>query len=95
MVTFGAKQQVAFAVRYHGRVYSFLNQCAHQRVELDWEEGRFFSMDGEYLICATHGALYEPQTGRCVAGPCRGAQLIPVATCEFDGAVWLVEGEMV
>lgn len=42
-------------------------------------------------MCATHGALFEPATGRCVAGPCRGATLEPVAVREDGGAVVVAE----
>lgn len=65
----------AFAIRYQGRVHAYLNRCAHKLTELDWEPGEFFDAERRYLVCATHGALYEPDSGRCVAGPCRGAML--------------------
>lgn len=79
----------AFLVRYGGRVYAYRNSCAHVPVELDWQPGRFFDTGGTYLICATHGALYEPESGYCVAGPCRGRRLVPVAVEERDGGVFL------
>jgi nitrite reductase/ring-hydroxylating ferredoxin subunit len=41
------------------------------------------------LICSTHGALYDPATGDCRGGPCRGAGLEPVAVEEIDGQVVL------
>lgn len=81
----------AFAVRYRGRVYAYLNRCAHVPVELDWQPGRFFDSSRLYLICATHGALYEPESGRCVAGPCRGARLQALSVIERDGGVFLDE----
>jgi nitrite reductase/ring-hydroxylating ferredoxin subunit len=81
----------AFVVRYRGKAYAYLNRCAHRFVELDWEPGRFFDFSSQYLVCATHGALYEPDTGHCAAGPCRGAKLVPLAVVEADGAVWLAE----
>jgi nitrite reductase/ring-hydroxylating ferredoxin subunit len=31
----------AFAVRFEGRVYAYLNRCAHVPIELDWLPGRF------------------------------------------------------
>ena len=34
--------------------------------------------DGRALICSTHGALYEPDTGLCTAGPCAGDRLTPL-----------------
>src|SRR3972149_1877447 len=52
----------AFAIRHGGRVYAYLNRCAHIAMELDWKPGKFFDTDGEYLICSTHGALYAPES---------------------------------
>ena len=72
-----------------GRVYAYLNRCAHKLVELDWQEGEFFDAEYRYLVCATHGALYDPASGVCVSGPCRGAALAAVPVRETDGAVWL------
>jgi nitrite reductase/ring-hydroxylating ferredoxin subunit len=43
---------------------------------LDWVENRFFSDDGRYLLCATHGACFEPTTGECVSGPALGRSLV-------------------
>jgi nitrite reductase/ring-hydroxylating ferredoxin subunit len=79
----------AFAIRFGGRVYAYLNRCAHVGVELDWQAGRFFDADGMVLICSTHGAVYDPATGECRGGPCRGAGLEPVAVEEIDGQVVL------
>ncbi len=81
-----------FAVRFGGRVYAYLNRCAHVGVELDWAPGAFFDDSGLYLLCSTHGAVYEPETGRCAGGPCRGAPLIPLPVEERDGRVYLKEG---
>ncbi|HPR06210.1 MAG TPA: Rieske 2Fe-2S domain-containing protein [Denitromonas sp.] len=82
--------QPAFVVRFEGQPRAFVNQCAHVPVELDWQEGAFFDADGRYLICATHGATYDPVSGACVFGPCRGAALKKLAVVETDGGVWLV-----
>jgi len=79
----------AFTVRHAGRVFAYLNRCAHKLVELDWQEGEFFDAEHRYLVCATHGALYDPSSGVCVDGPCRGAALTAVPVREADGAVWL------
>ena len=79
----------AFVVRFGGRVYAFVNRCAHAGVELDWMPGEFFDDSGLYLICATHGATYEPNTGRCVHGPCSGAYLEAVDVLEQDGNIYL------
>ena len=59
-----------FAIRYAGRVYAYLNRCPHNGTPLDWVEGDFFDETGRYLVCATHGALFDPETGKCLKGPC-------------------------
>lgn len=79
----------AFAVRHAGRVFAYLNRCAHRFVELDWQEGEFFDAEQRYLVCATHGALYDPVSGGCVGGPCVGATLTAIPVREADGTVWL------
>ena len=42
-----------FVVRYHGKPYAYVNQCAHVPVELDWNQGDFFTAQKDYIICAT------------------------------------------
>lgn len=81
----------AFVVRYGGQPRAFLNRCAHVAVELDWLPGKFFDLTGHYLICAAHGAHYEPRSGRCALGPCKGAALKAVEVVERDAAVYVVE----
>ena len=71
-----------FVVRFRGKPYAYVNQCAHVSVELDWEEGEFFTAQKDYLICATHGAHYQPDTGFCVMGPCKGKRLQPIEVSE-------------
>ena len=82
----------AFVVRFDGQPRAFLNRCAHVAMELDWLPGRFFDEAGLYLICATHGALYEPDSGACVAGPCRGAALLALRCEERGGRVRVAAG---
>ena len=69
-----------FVVRFNGRAHAYINKCAHVPIELDWKQGEFFTPAKDYIICATHGAHYEPDTGHCIMGPCKGKslQVIPV-----------------
>lgn len=85
-------RQPAFVVRFDGWPRAFLNRCAHVAMELDWLPGRFFDEAGLYLICATHGALYEPDSGVCVAGPCHGAALVALRCEEREGRVSVAAG---
>ncbi|OFZ88249.1 MAG: hypothetical protein A2V78_07500 [Betaproteobacteria bacterium RBG_16_64_18] len=78
----------AFVVRYHGQVHAYLNRCEHMPMELDWKPGRFFDAEGLLLVCSTHGALYAPDTGVCLGGPCTGA-LARIEVDERGGGVYL------
>ena len=76
----------AFAIRHRGVVHAYLNRCSHVAMELDWQPDRFFDDSAQWLLCATHGAVYAPDTGACHAGPCRGG-LVKIELVEHDGVV--------
>jgi nitrite reductase/ring-hydroxylating ferredoxin subunit len=76
----------AFAIRYRGQVHAYLNRCTHVAMEMDYQPERFFDSTGHWLICATHGATYRPDSGQCSGGPCRGG-LVKIAVDERDGVV--------
>ncbi len=73
-----------FVIRYEGKAHAYVNQCAHVPVELDWNEGQFFTVSKDYLICATHGAHYAPHNGYCVFGPCKGKSLQSLPVTELN-----------
>ena len=87
-VTAGGEDAVGFVVRHKGVVRGFLNRCAHVPMELDWTPGVFFESSGSYLMCATHGALYTPSTGKCAGGPCHGASLRAIKVFEADNQIF-------
>ena len=76
----------AFAIRYQGLPHAYLNRCTHVAMEMDYQPDRFFDSTGRWLMCATHGAMYAPDTGACRAGLCRGS-LVKIAVTERDGVV--------
>lgn len=85
----------AFAVRHAGRIAAFLNRCTHVAMELDWLPNRVFDASGQWLMCASHGAMFHPQTGDCLGGPCNGG-LVRIALEEADGLVgWLPDADTV
>ena len=93
-VDIGGRTAPAFAIRYGGRAYAYLNRCAHVATELDWQPGIFFDFDAEYLLCSTHGALYDAASGACVGGACAGhGGLRALQVVERDGRVlWQPDG---
>jgi nitrite reductase/ring-hydroxylating ferredoxin subunit len=78
----------AFAVRYRGRVHAYLNRCAHVAMELDWQEGVFFDAEGRDLLCSTHGAMYDTESGRCLGGPCNRSALVKLRVEERNHRVY-------
>ena len=78
-----------FVVNFDGRYHAYVNRCAHVGTPLDLWQNEFLTEDGRALICSTHGAIYEPATGLCTAGPCVGDRLtsLPLAV---EGATLVV-----
>lgn len=76
-----------------GGVRAYVNTCPHAGHPLDLLPHRFLTADRSLIVCSSHGALFEPADGRCVAGPCTGRALraLPVAIGP-DGLVRLVDG---
>ncbi|WP_320826349.1 Rieske (2Fe-2S) protein [Reinekea sp.] len=68
-----------FAVKYDNEVYVYQNECPHLGVNLEFLENEFLDADGTLIQCSTHGALFAIDTGLCLAGPCQGDQLKPIA----------------
>ncbi|GAB4174964.1 MAG: Rieske (2Fe-2S) protein [Wenzhouxiangellaceae bacterium] len=75
--------------RVDGVVRGWLNVCPHAGRALNWAPDRFLVDPEGQLICAAHGAVFRPDDGLCVAGPCRGASLTPVEVIERDGRILL------
>lgn len=65
----------ALLVNYEGSLFAYVNRCCHIPISMDWVDNQFFTEERRYLICANHGATYEPTTGECIWGPCFGAFL--------------------
>jgi nitrite reductase/ring-hydroxylating ferredoxin subunit len=84
----GAAEKRLFVLRWEGLLKGYLNVCPHVGTPLDWVPDKFFHPDDRHLICATHGALFLPENGLCVAGPCEGESLQAVEVAVEDG--WIV-----
>ncbi|HTM08969.1 MAG TPA: Rieske (2Fe-2S) protein [Verrucomicrobiae bacterium] len=65
----------AFLINYDGTFHAYVNRCRHMTTPLDFVRYQFFTEDRRHLICMTHGALYDPASGLCVEGPCKGQSL--------------------
>ena len=81
-----------FVVRAADTVRGYLNRCPHAGHPLDLRPQHFLTADGTLILCSSHGALFEKSTGYCVAGPCAGRSLTPVALEVKCGLVLLADG---
>jgi nitrite reductase/ring-hydroxylating ferredoxin subunit len=77
----------AFLINDHGNFHAYVNRCRHMTTPLDFIRDQFFSEDGRHLMCYTHGALYEPATGLCVSGPCKGESLHSLPVRVYQGEI--------
>lgn len=79
-----------FLVHWYGKVYAYRNVCPHAGRFLNWKPDAFLTRDHTLIMCSGHGALFDPQDGRCVAGACLGRALtaLPVAVEEGEVVVY-------
>jgi nitrite reductase/ring-hydroxylating ferredoxin subunit len=89
-VSIAGQLQDIFVVRQGDSVFGYLNSCPHTDGPLDWTPDRFLDLDGRYIQCAMHAALFRVEDGRCIAGPCNGDRLTPVPV-EVDAGVVRLE----
>lgn len=85
------RRERMFVVRKDNAVHAFMNLCPHQGTVLDWKPHTFLTVEKDYIICATHGALFEIGDGSCVYGPCLGRSLAPIKIRIDDGNIYLDE----
>ena len=76
-------------LNYQGTLHAYVNRCPHIGISLDWVDNQFFTIDGRYLMCANHGAVFEPATGECIWGPCVVAALQSVPLEIEDGKIFV------
>ena len=77
----GFAEQGVFALRFNGIFHVYQDACPHYGdTPLAWRKDAYLNADGTRIVCAAHGALFEPDTGLCVLGPCLGQSLqsVPV-----------------
>ena len=78
-----------FVLRHGASLVAYENNCPHQGTPLDWKPDSFLSYDRSMILCATHGAVFRITDGHCLAGPCVGQSLAPVAVRLRKGRIVL------
>ena len=87
----GTEREAIFVIRWHGVLCGYRNECPHVGTPLDWPENRFFDTENEFLMCGTHGAVFRPDDGTCIEGPCTGRSLARIAWRVEDGVIFKVD----
>jgi nitrite reductase/ring-hydroxylating ferredoxin subunit len=76
-----------FVVRLGNVVKGYVDSCPHAGWRLAGISDNFLTRDDRYILCAGHGALFTPETGECVSGPCFGDHLETWPVRIEDGVV--------
>jgi nitrite reductase/ring-hydroxylating ferredoxin subunit len=94
VVTFGYRQdgirREGILLRTSGGLRCYENLCRHLPVKLDLGNKHFLSREKKLILCQSHGAVYEPETGLCTRGPCEGASLKALPFEIREGKVYLL-----
>lgn len=83
----GGKRFHGFVVRRGETVTGFVDSCPHLGLPLAKRLDAYLTDDGDLIECDWHGALFRPEDGLCVAGPCTGQRLKPWPVIAVDGNV--------
>jgi nitrite reductase/ring-hydroxylating ferredoxin subunit len=78
-----------FVVRRGDEVFAYQNYCVHAGHPLNWSPDSFLTKDRAAIICSSHGATFQIDTGKCFAGPCVGKTLRQVAVSLEAGDVYV------
>jgi nitrite reductase/ring-hydroxylating ferredoxin subunit len=79
---------MGFVVRRDGEVRGFIDRCPHTGTPLAAMPDRYLTREGDLIVCSTHGAMFRPKDGLCLAGPCEGRSLWPWAVVVAEEAIW-------
>jgi nitrite reductase/ring-hydroxylating ferredoxin subunit len=79
-----------FVVRVDERVFAYVNRCPHAGHPLNLRPHDFLSADKTLILCRSHAATFERETGKCVWGPCAG-QSLRALSVRVEGGLVLLE----
>jgi nitrite reductase/ring-hydroxylating ferredoxin subunit len=75
---FDGSRAKAFVVRKGARVYAYWDACPHYGdTPMAWRTDAYLNAARDRIVCASHGAEFEIESGRCVLGAALGKSLRP------------------
>lgn len=87
----GEEAIAGFVVRRGENLYAYHNRCPHTGATLNWNPDQFLSVEGTFIQCALHGALFAIDSGSCLQGPCNGQGLNPLQVIVEQGVIHITE----
>lgn len=78
-----------FLVQVDGGLRAYANVCPHKQHPLNLADDEFLVPGQKLLRCASHNALFVPESGLCVFGPCAGRSLKSLDCWVEKGEVWV------
>ena len=65
-----------FIVRRRGALFAYWDACPHYGdTPMAWRTHAYLNAGCDRIVCASHGAEFEIETGRCVLGAALGKSL--------------------
>jgi nitrite reductase/ring-hydroxylating ferredoxin subunit len=87
----GGNRFHGFVVRIGATARGFVDRCPHAGLPLAQVLDNYMTPDGALIACSWHGALFDPDNGRCAGGPCLGQRLRPWPVEVRNGALFTAE----
>lgn len=78
-----------FLVKTSKGISAYVNYCPHAGHPLNFKADKFLTPDRNLILCASHGALFTRDEGKCIAGPCPGQSLTRIPVEVIGGHVML------
>ena len=77
--------------RKKNQIHAWLNSCPHEARKLCNDPDYLFNRRNNLLECMHHQALFDPKTGECKMGPCKGEKLLKYEAVELNSNITILE----
>ena len=72
---FDGSRKKAFVVRRNGRLSAWWDVCPHYGSPMAWRTNAYLNAARDRIVCASHGAEFDIDTGACLLGAALGQSL--------------------
>ena len=83
------QSRAGFVILWDGVLRAYENRCPHWKTPLNTHGDGVLAKGEGMLICHTHGALFRPEDGHCLSGPCEGDGLGRLEVQEKENRAWV------